>query len=82
MGAFKTAWRTFVRGWKAFWLKVAWVQAFVILLVVYLVPLGLTALISYALRRDFLRTRVRGRDTFWIEREPADASVERAERQF
>ena len=70
------------RGWIGFWTRVAWVQAIIILVVVYAVPLGLTSLIAFLLRRDFLRRRVRGATTYWIDRPPPDRSIERAQRQF
>jgi hypothetical protein len=76
------AWRTFVRGWKAFWIRVAWTQAIVLLLLIYFIPLGLTSVICRLLRRDFLRARTRGKETFWLSRPPADTSLSRAERQF
>ncbi len=82
MSVLRRAGRGFLRGWKAFWLKVAWVQAIIILFLVYLIPLGLTSLICMLTRRDFLRRRRRGRETFWIDRPPADLTLDRAQRQF
>lgn len=78
--------RALWRGWKAFWMKVAWVQACLLLLVIYFVPLGVTSLVCKLFRRDFLRLRRRGAlaggTTFWVDRPPLDTSMERARRQF
>jgi len=82
MRTIKRIWKTFIRGWMAFWLAFAWVQAFIILLIVYFIPLGLTSLICRITRRDFLHTGTRGRETFWLDRPEVDTSLERAQRQF
>ena len=82
MSKAKRVWKAIIKGWMKFWLAFAWIQAIIILFAVYFVPLGLTSLICWLTRRDFLHLRTRGRETFWLDRPKPDTSLERAQHQF
>jgi hypothetical protein len=74
----KSVWRSFLRGWKAFWSPVGKFQTLLILSVIYWVVLPIFSLVRF---KDPLRKRREG-DSFWTARRPLELDVDRQHLPF
>lgn len=68
--------------WKRVAAWIARVQTAIILGVIYVVVLGVIAMIAKLVRRDLLHKRLSFTSSYWITREAASRELEDFQRQF
>jgi hypothetical protein len=69
-------------GWMAFARALAYVNTRIILTLVFLLIIGPIALVLKLIQKDFLHRRIDSSPSFWLQREPADHTLDQARRQF
>jgi hypothetical protein len=70
------------QGWKKLAHVLGIVNTKILLTVTYLVIIAVVAIISRLSGADLLDRRMKPRQSYWHDREPADVSLESARRQF
>jgi hypothetical protein len=78
--------RTLLNQLKSYWMKFAhawgWLMTRIILTVVYIVVIGIPAIVIWILRKDLLKHRYRKSTTYWLEKEPVPHTLEHAKHLF
>lgn len=76
-------WRRLKRWWMAFARALGWVNTRVILTIVYLVVIGIPAIVLRVIRRDLLDRKCdAARPSYWVKKDALAHTVEEIRRQF
>jgi len=71
---------------KSYWMKFAhawgWVMTRIVLTIVYIVVIGIPAIIIWIIRKDLLNRRFRTVTSYWIDKETVPHTVEHAKHLF
>jgi Saxitoxin biosynthesis operon protein SxtJ len=75
-----------LRKLKSYWMKFAyalgWLNTRVILTLMYIVVIGIPAIIMWIFRKDPLHRRYSDAPSYWIDKEPVPHTIEHAKHLF
>ena len=78
----KSVFQTLRSWWMAFAHALGWVNTRVLLSVVYIVIIGIPAIVMKIIRKDLLDRKFGSRATYWTPKETTPHTREQAEHQF
>lgn len=79
---FRSGIRALKNGWMAFARVLGWFNTLLLLTLVYILFIGLPAIVLKLIRKDLLDRRFRDRSSYWRAKDSIERTLEQAKHQF